>query len=451
MKKNENNILDPDMLTEAIKEQTKDTINSIIGDELRKFLKEGIEDDDDEKANAEEGEPSSDTPAAQDAPEGDDPATDAPEGSGEGDPAGDDPVGDEKPEEGEDEWPDVPSSIDDYKVGDGEYDFTGEKDDEKLGFLPQVFKAMSNDDELVVVQQDNGDISLKDNGTGAEYLIKNNGEAAKEGSEETAEKEPMFEINLSEENLGYTDDYQSKNPVDGKEPYDTPTPNKTNNWDAGAPNSKEKPWAGPSEKEGDPYVKEGEEPIFELALGECGIGEDSLEEGADTNSQKTVRMANKSDYQKHRPNGPAQVAKVDSTANGINEDVLKKLSVIEEENKVLKSSLVKFRKALNEALVTNANVGLWARLVIENSTSTEEKVKLLKRFKNEAKTLEQGKALFESINNELKTNKTSAVIIDKPMKLEQTAGTINENKIYEGDESVNESIDLMKRMGLLNG
>lgn len=444
-KETKNNALDPEMLSEAIKEQAKDTINSIIGVELRRYLKESIEDDedDDDKASAaaddsadavadstEGGESSTDGAAAAE-PDSSDDAT-----------AGEEPVVDE-PESGDDEWAD----FDDYKVADGEYDLTGEEDDAKLA---KVWRALSDTDEVVVTQQSDGKIELKDNGTGAEYLIDPN---AGEGAKEDGDDEPTFEIDESA--LGYTDNYQSKNPVEGGEPYDAATPNKTNKWDAGAPDGKNKPWAGSSADKGQPYKGSvDEENIFEIDLGECGgiNGEIPMEEGATFPDENSMRLnpGNEVHDEPHRRRHNDKEGNM-SDGSALNEELKKKLQTIEEENKVLKSSLVKFRKALSEAVVSVSNVGLFANLVIENATSKEEKKNILERFNREAKTVEQGKALYESIKKELQSAKKNNLEIDKQMSInESTAVTINENKIYEGDETINESIDLMKRMGLLS-
>lgn len=450
-KENKNISLDPEMLSEAIKEQTKDTINSIIGLEVRKYLKESIEDDDDdkEKASAAEPEDGENVPAATepalDNTDAGEAATDEPASTDE--PATDEPVVDEPGED--DEW----SNFDGYKVGDGEYDLTGEEDDAKLA---KVWKALSDDDDVVVTQQGDGKIELKDKSTGAEYLIDPNAvgdEPASKGGEEGKDDEPIFEITMNEENLGYTDNYQSKNPVDGKEPYDTPTPNKTNNWDAGAPDSKNKPWAGPSKEKGEPYkggVNE-EENIFEITMDECGFSEENLEEGAISLSSQADAKTTKS--QMHHEGGDEaqhkEVAKV-ASSHGELKEALNRIAKLEEENKVLKSSLVKFRKALNESVVTNANIGKFVKLVMENATSKDEKYNILLRFNKEAKTLEQSQALYESINKELKSSKRTNVSIDKPMAVNESAVKINENKIYESqDNTINESMDLMRRMGLL--
>jgi hypothetical protein len=135
----------------------------------------------------------------------------------------------------------------------------------------------------------------------------------------------------------------------------------------------------------------------------------------------------------------------------MNEDIQKRIAKLEEENKVLKSSLVKWRKALNEAVLTNYNIGNVVKLVFENATSKQEKYDILKRFSNEAKSVEQSNALYESINKQLKTVKKSSVAIDKPMNINESAvKNINESTIYKNDdEAINYALDMIQRMNNL--
>ena len=457
-KENKNSILDPDMLTEAIKEQTRDTISSLLGKELRNYLKESIEDDDeDDKAPAtdskEDETPETETPEVAAEVPAEDEGEDAPEGDGDATNGSEDnPVVDE-PEEGDTEW----SDFKDYEVGDGEYDLTGEEDIAKIA---KVWKALSDSDDVVVTQQD-GKIDLKDKATGAEYLIDPNAGESEEGKgKENAsdDAEPIFEITLNEDGLGYTDNYQGKNPVEGGEPYDAPTPNKTRNWDAGLTNGKNKPWAGDSEHKGQPYKSNSvneEENLYEISLGtdECGDFEPSLEEGASFGDENSMRLnpGNEVHDEPHRRRHNDKNGEM-SDGTAMNEAFKKRLGVLEEENKVLKSSLVKFRKALNESVIANANIGKFVKLVIENATTTEEKHRILERFSKEAKTLEQSQALYESIDKELKSAKKTGVNIDKQMSINEATAVnkINENKIYKNeDNSINESLDLMRRMNIL--
>lgn len=451
--KKNNTVLDPDMLAEALKVQTKDTIELILENAVKSYLKEAAGDDDleDDAEKADPTEPEMDEPTVDEVP-GDDAVADAEEAPAE-EPV---EVGDtEEPAEEEgDEW----SNFDDYKVGDGEYDMTGVDDPTQLA---KVWKLMGDEDDVVITQQD-GKVELKDNGTGAEYLIDLKGDEPEAAKTEEGD-EPVFEITfnkkpiMKEENIGYTDNYQDKDVVVGKEPYDAATPNKTNNWDAGAPDSKEKPWAGPSKEKGKPYageVNEEEGDLFEISFDECGDMpvDGPMEEGADTMSTQPTAKTTKSQGHHYGGDEPSRdVAKVDSRQGELKEDIQKKLEKIEEENKVLKSSLVKFRKALNEAVLTNYNIGNVVKLVFENATSKQEKYDILKRFSNEAKTKEQSQALYESINKQLKSVKKSSVAIDKPMNINESAvKNINESTIYKNDdEAINYALDMIQRMNNL--
>ena len=452
--KKNNTVLDPDMLAEALKVQTKDTIELILENAVKSYLKEAAGDDDleDDAEKADPTEPEMDEPTVDEVP-GDDAVADAEEAPAE-EPV---EVGDtEEPAEEEgDEW----SNFDDYKVGDGEYDMTGVDDPTQLA---KVWKLMGDEDDVVITQQD-GKVELKDNGTGAEYLIDLKGDEPEAAKTEEGD-EPVFEITfnkkpiMKEENIGYTDNYQDKDVVVGKEPYDAATPNKTNNWDAGAPDSKEKPWAGPSKEKGKPYAgevnEEEEGDLFEISFDECGgmPVDGPMEEGADTMSTQPTAKTTKSQGHHYGGDEPSRdVAKVDSRQGELKEDIQKKLEKIEEENKVLKSSLVKFRKALNEAVLTNYNIGNVVKLVFENATSKQEKYDILKRFSNEAKTKEQSQALYESINKQLKSVKKSSVAIDKPMNINESAvKNINESTIYKNDdEAINYALDMIQRMNNL--
>ena len=459
MSENKNKtVLDPDMLSEALKAQTKDTLEVLLEKAVKSYLKESADEEDLEN-DADKVEPAEveggDEPTVDEVPaEGEAPVED-------GETAPEEPVDGaaEEPVDGEsDEW----SNFNDFKVGDGEYDMTGAGIED----VARVWKLMSDGDNVVVKQQD-GKIELKDNESGAEYLIDTKGASEPEGEE--AEEEPIFEITLNdksimkEENLGYTDNYQNKDVVVGKEPYDAATPNETNDWDK-APEDKEKPWAGPVKDKGKPYAGEVNEEeggaeggnLFEITFDEC-YGDvkpvdGPMEESADTMSTQPTAKDTKSRGHHYGGDEPSRdVAKVDSRQGELKEDIQKKLAVIEEENKVLKSSLVKFRKALNEAVLTNYNIGNFVNLIIENSTTKQEKINILERFSKEAKTKEQSKALYESINKELKSVKKGSVAIDKPMNINESAvKNINESTIYKNDdEAINYALDMIQRMNNL--
>ena len=457
MKENNETVLDPKMLTEALKEQTKDTIESLLNEAVKSYLKESVKDEDLEDDDADKA-----VPAQPETDEEPTIETVPAEGEADAEPAAEPAVEDGAAEEpaqaeGGDEW----SGFEDYQVGDGEYDMTGENDIKQVA---KVWKLMSDDDELVVKQQDNK-LELKDGETGAEYLIDLDGGEDAPEVEQTEGEEPIFEITfkkepiMNEENLGYTDNYQNKDVVTAKEPYNAATPNKTNDWDEGAPkDGKAKPWAGPSKEKGKPYAgemneEEMEGDLYEIAFDECGgtCEDGPMEEGATFPDENSMRLnpGNEVHDEPHRRRHNDKEGNM-SDGNAMNESVKKQLAKIQEENEVLKSSLVKFRKALNEAVVTNYNISNFVKLVLENSTTKQEKVDILNRFSNEAKTIEQSNVLFESINKQLKSVNNANVAIDKPMAINESAAKINENTIYKNDdEAINYALDMIQRMNNL--
>ena len=85
---------------------------------------------------------------------------------------GDDAIGDDDIEGvdaigGEDEDGNEWAEFDKYKVSDDEYDFSEAEDEE----IVKVYKLMKNDDQILVHKDDNGNVNIQDNETGAEYLI----------------------------------------------------------------------------------------------------------------------------------------------------------------------------------------------------------------------------------------------------------------------------------------
>jgi hypothetical protein len=83
-------------------------------------------------------------------------------------------------------------------------------------------------------------------------------------------------------------------------------------------------------------------------------------------------------------------------------------------------------------------------LVSENTTSKDEKKEIIERFKNEGKTIEASKALYESISRELqKTNKMN-ITEEKSLTVESSK-KINETPIYKSQDML-DSLDLMHRM-----
>lgn len=263
-------------------------------------------------------------------------------------------------------------------------------------------------------------------------------------------KEVLFEIDL-----GYTDNYQDKDVIQGSGDYNVNEPSDKKTLDK-VPEKTSKPWAGNAKSQGDPYKNQGgnktvtEEEISEEEETLENVNEEDIDEGTN-NTLSNVRKMSKS----HTSNGKKtpQVPHVDSKAGEYNkkssqtESVKKDLKKALTENKQLKEAVIKIKNALQEALVVNVNLGQFVKLVTENTTTQSEKVEILNRFNDEAKTIEQSKALYESIKRDLNKDNTKTAKINEG-SITVNESKVNETQIYQSKEMMS-MIDLMKRMGTI--
>ena len=268
-------------------------------------------------------------------------------------------------------------------------------------------------------------------------------------------KEVLFEVDL-----GYTDNYQDKDPIKGLSNNEPSKSGKS--WHKGVPTGTQKPWAGPSKPKGDPFgektIEEGEDccPKCGKCGAECTCGKE-VEEQKNVGGfvqQNSVTASNipNSNGRKAR-NMHQGAAQVKGTAtprysSATNESkMMSKVNKILKENEELKNALNKFKTVLQEAAVTNVNLGQIIKLISENSTTKAEKQEIIERFGKEAKTVEQSKSLYESISRELKKNNTNNGINLNEGKQFTTNGSkmINETQIYQSKDLL-DSLDLMHRL-----
>ena len=245
-------------------------------------------------------------------------------------------------------------------------------------------------------------------------------------------KEVLFEVDL-----GYTDNYQDKDPIAGLSNNEPSKSGKS--WHKGVPTGTQKPWAGETKSKGEPF----ENTVNEEEVPDMGVEEIPVEEGATSVSTQTARKENKTRTSNVRRYYLPQVSKNVSTAEKGYEEVVNENKKLKAENKALKEAILAIRKNLTEAYVTNANLGKITKLFLENTTSQAEKVDIVNRFSNEAKTIEQSNVLYESIKRELNKNVTTQMPINETMT--STNNTINEVATYKSNGFM-ASIDLMNRM-----
>lgn len=477
-----------DVLRESVEEDEEEKDYEVIDDE------KNAEDSDDKdtKDSEKSGEVSEDGAMGneEEPVDGmDQEATEAPEMGQEGEM--NQPVdAQEAPEEsgeGEDEW----NNYSQYQVGDDTYDLTGEEDYDQI---VKVYKLMKDDDQ-VVVKKDGSTLQLQDNGTGAEYVIDLGTDDDMESSDEGYESEEMtesrmnegsndpacvpdeddedysFEYDSDEEDsdeedsddygknfegkksrktmkeskerkevlfevdLGYTDNYQDKDPISGLSNNEPSKSGKS--WEKGVPSGTAKPWASKSNDKGKPFEKT----VNEEEVDECGAACGN-EPVVDESTTTSIRGQRDMGTKKHIPaprkeNGPK--AKHHVSTEGNYEEVVE---AYKRENKALKECILKLRNGLQEARITNVNLAKVAKLFVENTVSKEEKINILNRFDKEAKTIEQSNALYESINKELnKATVKKNLTLENTMKSE-SSNSINENK----SKDLLNTLDLIRRI-----
>ena len=262
-------------------------------------------------------------------------------------------------------------------------------------------------------------------------------------SKRTKKGEMLFEIDL-----GYTDNYQSKDPIQG---LSNSEPSKSGkSWEKGVPTGTEKPWAGETKSKGDPFKKTqkvqgsvNEEDITDApdSVEDIPVDEQMNVGGfVQDNTTATSRKPNNPTHRNARSErGSNFTPSTEAPYKGVNESLMK----IKKENKMLKEAVKELRKNLNEAYITNVNLGKITKLFLENAVSQEEKVNIINRFVNEAKTVDQSKQLFESISKDLQ--KVAKANLTESRMTAEGSKKLNENTIYKSQDLLN-TLNFMKRM-----
>ena len=487
-------LLDYNALANSLKENTESAVKTLLDEAVRDTYAKLLSEDDDKDYEEEEVEDTS-SDITNDA-ESVDAATDDVEGTDTGMEAdkpiddaavegGDDTVVDGAEEGGEpsdegDEW----AEFDKYKISDDEYDFSNAEDEE----IVKVYKLMKNDDQILVHKDDNGNVNIQDNETGAEYLINlgDNGEATgvaasepsddvitddegaddfgaeddfeNENNDMNESTERMFELVLEyDSNVGYTDNYQKKDVMTN--PGMSEPGKNVNDWDAGVPHGTEKPWSGypgKKNKADKPFnASKGKQLEEEEAVE--GAVEAPVEEATNFGGYVQQNSASKSHVPNSNGRNARSMSKGGKRVKGtvtprysggeedtVSESFMKRANKVLAENKELKATLTDVMTSLKEAAVTNHNLGMIIKLISENSTTQDEKKESISRFSNEAKTVEASKNLYESISRDLQKSKKMNITEEASLTVEGSK-KINETKIYQSPD-VLDSLDLMHRM-----
>jgi hypothetical protein len=386
-------LLQVNTLEEAVKQNAKGILSSVMKQELNDLLKESQMEEEDEVKNEEVSEdvseeksqPKEEEKDMSEQPEedDDDESDDDSESEDEVEPENTDDLDNEDPvkgldnldsEMGDDDSPSLEPSFDDEMSDDDVMDMTGASDDEVL----KVFKAMKPEDGIVV-KKDGNNVELE---TGDdEFIIKLDEE--EESKEEVGEEKSEPEESVAEETL-----YEIE--LDEEE------------------ESKEKEAKEEAKEEESKEVKEVE-------------------------ATEAVRTK----WNPHGNKGEADRAglpskKVFKAGSGLNEEV----DTLKKQNAEYKKALVLFKEKLNEVAVFNASLAYATRLFTEHTTTKQEKLNILKRF-DSISNMNESKNLFNTIKTELE-NRTpiSESVVDKISTSPSSSATevLSESKAYENPQ-----------------
>lgn len=470
------NILEAEKLSKAIKEGTKKTLSNIMNEAINKMIAESEEDGDEDSYEVEDVETETETSDV-DTEENDTEASEDAEVETEEDPETEETEEAEDVEDGEegDE-----ADIEDYKIGNDTYDLTTEEDPEKY---IKIYNKLSDDDDIMIRRTEDGKIEMSDGETGAEYVIELNPdempddlefegmgneddingeyefdaeeeiggddfedeggedyiefetegddystEDGEDGYEADFEDEEEDELLSEDEINAFINDYQ-KNVIPGLKNHEPADKSSTYSMDAGAPKGTERPYPGQKDGKGEPFEK-------------------TIEEGAMTVSSQSVAKTTHTPTSEPRSKNARQVKKLvhaggEYVNEGLERKILAKAREIEKQNKLYESALDKVKKSLREAAILNVTLTQALKLMVENTTTYEEKKSIVERFKN-VKTINESKTLYDTIDRELKTNAKSNVVLEHDLSVK--GGVLNETKMYQKDLSDNPAISLMNRI-----
>jgi len=360
----------------------------------------------------------------------------------------------------------------------------------------KVFKLMGPEDEIIVTKDSSQNINLKDNGTGKEYMIM--GESDEELDEMWEMDDEMFEgmddemfegmddISFEEEDTIYEIEMEEGD-VDFEEEetiyeieMDTNEDDEDFNDDDEFVTESKKSFKSkgtgmgkadfkygkttdfkmPKQKQGTRGVGMGkgpkkdiytsDSPSFDGEFDKKPTKKKESKEGMMSTPKKmetkeasrTYGMGSKSGRGLRKGITPNRNLTFESTDQ-------KELEILREKNEEYRKALNVFRNKLNEVAVFNSNLAYATRLFTEHSTSKQEKINILQRFDG-VETLKESKNLYKSIKDELSTTKSSQISESIERKIEKapsTGSAINliESKTYENPQFLRMK-DLMSKL-----
>ena len=167
---------------------------------------------------------------------------------------------------------------------------------------------------------------------------------------------------------------------------------------------------------------------------------DEAKAGGDLTKTKATGAQGAAKYYGHETNESKVIEKYNT--------LLTEAKELKGKNEEYKQALKQFRTMLAETVVFNSNLTYTTKLMMEHSTTKDEKENILKRFDNEVSTLKESKKLYKTIESELKNRKPiNESIENKIIKEVSTSKSaqLNESTAYV-DKETSRIMDLMKRV-----
>lgn len=391
-------------------------------------------------------------------------------------------------EQEEEDDVDVTDETDDYtEDGDDTEDFdeeefdtdvmagfppvTGVEDDNQDAMAPldmtqapmsdvlKVFKAMGDNDGIIVKKDDAGNIRLTDSNKDSEYLIQMDGmDNTDMPMRAQTNENVLYELSFDDEDEDEYGEYdESVDPTDTSGESGAFT---AEGWDDEDEDEDEDEIVYELEMEesfkpkgnvgkmkfkypsklrkgvtemGD-YEEENEWKEMDDMVYDPFVDEDDDEEEAGETKESARTLGNGSRNYPQRKSLPKM------RVRPTNEGVTKELNLLREKNEEYKKALDFFRNKLNEVAVFNSNLAYSTRLFTEHTTTKQEKINILRRF-DSIESLKESKNLYKTIKTEIdSTSSDKGVFTEsierKVSKTPQNGSSTNliESKTYENPQ-----------------
>ena len=346
---------------------------------------------------------------------------------------------------------------DDSEMLDMDFDMEDDNEDElppldltqaSADEVLRVFKAMGDEDGIIIKKQDDGDIHLVDNNNDTEYLITFGGESTEAESmnmmENYMDEEEMDESwseEMDEEEMDEEEMDENVYEIDQETLESVLESFKAKGVGMGKPGSgmsktsvnmkgfkEEKKSGGKGIGMGKPNFKYPSK----MKGGVTETETDEMEEAETTEASRTLGSGRKWGRKGlPKPKAAPRHLEVESIQNELN--------LLREKNEEYKKALDFLRKKMDEVAVFNSNLAYATRLFTEHSTTKQEKINVLRRFDN-VETIKESKVLYKTIKDELSNETTSQSITEsvqqKVVKTPQNGSSTNliESKTYENPQ-----------------